>query len=171
MGSAVTAGRGSSSRTKAKTAVEPSVVEGKDWRPVFLAVLADTSNVTASAKEAGVATSTVYDLRRKDAEFNREWQVALCEGYDNLEMEVLERLRKGELKPLPGAKRNIRSFDNGAAMRLLAAHRESTARERAFRQFTSVAEVRASIERRVERLREKVMAAQSSPQLPAPDNG
>jgi transcriptional antiterminator Rof (Rho-off) len=34
----------------------------------------------------------VYDTRRNNA-FARKWQAALCEGYDNLEMELLYRLR------------------------------------------------------------------------------
>ena len=48
------------------------------WCRVFLGHLAETSNVTAAARKAKVATSTVYELRRLDAEFYRKWQIALC---------------------------------------------------------------------------------------------
>ena len=77
----------------------------KPWAKPFLAELARTSNVTAAAKAAGICTGTAYDERRANAPFNRAWQQALCEGYDHLEMELLQRMRGGELKPAAGAKR------------------------------------------------------------------
>lgn len=131
------------------------------WSSIFLAALADTSNVAASARRANVDVSTAYHRRRQDHEFNRQWQMALCEGYDNLEMELLYRLRTGELKPPSGAKRAARSFDNATAFRLLAAHRESAARERARRDHVSADEIRASIDRKVEELRRRVMEAKA----------
>ena len=124
------------------------------WTKPFLSALAETSNVTAAARKARVDTSTAYARRRDDADFNRRWQVALCEGYDNLEMELLHRLRTGELKPAAGTKRS-RSFDNATAFRLLAAHRESATRERAMRDHVSAEEIRAQIEAKVAELRER----------------
>ena len=121
----------------------------------FLATLAETSNVTAAAKKAGVATSTVYELRRVDAAFNRAWQVALCEGYDNLELDLLARLRTGEVKPAAGAKRGVRAFDNATALRLLTAHRESVARERAVRDNDDADAILASLEAKLDRMRER----------------
>jgi hypothetical protein len=123
--------------------------------------LADSSNVAAAARLAGIDASTAYHRRRHNHEFNRQWQVALCEGYDNLEMELLHRLRTGELKPLTGAKKASRSFDNATAFRLLAVHRESAVRERAVREQVSAADIRASIDRKVEELRRRVMAAKA----------
>ena len=38
----------------------------KHWRTYFLQKLAETSNVTASAAAAGVATSRAYKTRRED---------------------------------------------------------------------------------------------------------
>lgn len=67
------------------------------WSKTFLAELAITSNVTASAAKAGICKSQAYEARRIKPEFNRTWQQALCEGYDNLEMELLHRLRTGEV--------------------------------------------------------------------------
>jgi hypothetical protein len=131
------------------------------WAGVFLAALADTSNVAAAARAAAIDVSTAYTRRRHNHEFNREWQVALCEGYDNLEMELLCRLRTGEVKPATGAKKGNRTFDNATAFRLLAAHRESTTRERAQRQHTSAEEIRAAIDRKVDELRRRVMEAKA----------
>lgn len=95
----------------------------RGWVKPFLAALAETSNVSRAAKLAGVNASTVYDARRRNRAFAEKWQAALCEGYDNLEMDLLCRLREGELKPSPGAKRSTRSYDNAVALRLLMAHR------------------------------------------------
>lgn len=131
------------------------------WAAAFLAALADSSNVAAAARAASIDVSTAYARRRLNQEFNREWQIALCEGYDNLEMELLYRLRSGEVKPAAGAKRGIRSFDNATALRLLAAHRESTTRERARREHVSAEDIRASIDRKVEELRRRVMDAKA----------
>lgn len=132
-----------------------------NWIGDFLAALADTSNVAAAARKAGIDVSTAYHRRRHDHEFNRRWQIALCEGYDNLEMELLYRLRTGELKPGSGTKKASRSFDNATAFRLLAAHRESAASERARRDHVSAEEIRAAIDRKVDELRRRVMDAKA----------
>ena len=129
------------------------------WMKVFLAALAETSNVAAAARKAKVSASKAYDVRRCDSGFYREWQVALCEGYDNLEMALLHRLLTGEIKPAAGAKKGVRIFDNSNAMRLLMAHRESAARERALRDNEDSA---ASLERlnaKLDLMRERSIAA------------
>jgi hypothetical protein len=148
-------------RRGAPTTQQGHQAEAAHWTTIFLAALADTSNVAAAARKAQIDVSTAYHRRRQDNEFNRKWQIALCEGYDNLEMELLYRLRTGELKPAAGARRASRSFDNATAFRLLAAHRESAARERARRDHVSAEEIRASIDRKVEELRRRVMDAKA----------
>ena len=128
------------------------------WKRPFLAALAETSNVVRAAKIAGKDTSTVYETRRRSREFAAKWQEALCEGYDNLEMDVLRRLREGEIKRAPGAKTGTRTFDNATAVRLLVVHREAVAREKAGRANVTAAQVRASIERKVAAIRAEVLA-------------
>ncbi|WP_421850375.1 hypothetical protein [Novosphingobium sp.] len=131
------------------------------WADVFLAALSDTSNVAAAARAALIDVSTAYSRRRQDHEFYRAWQTALCEGYDNLEMELLCRLRTGEVKPAAGAKKGTRSFDNATAFRLLAVHRDATTRERAQRNHTTAEEIRAAIDRKVDELRRRVTEAKA----------
>ncbi|HEY7806603.1 MAG TPA: hypothetical protein VIC34_05330 [Croceibacterium sp.] len=92
------------------------------WKTAFLQALAETSNVTAAAARVNIPTRTVYKLRREDRDFAGKWLAALHEGYDNLEMEVLGHLRD----PQPD-----RKMDVTAALRLLAAHRETVERHRA----------------------------------------
>ena len=132
------------------------------WSRLFLAELATTSNVSAAARKAGVSSFEVYEARRANGEFARRWQVALCEGYDLLEMQLLQRMRDGELKPVAGAKRASRAYDNALALRLLAAHRESAARERAMRDNEDAEAILASIDAKLDRMRERGLAAKEA---------
>jgi hypothetical protein len=132
------------------------------WAKPFLAELAVTSNVSAAARKAGIASSTAYDARRASAEFNRAWQQALCEGYDHLELELLHRLRSGEVKPAAGARRGVRSYENGTALRLLVAHRASAARQRAVRDNEDTEAILASIDAKLDRMRERRFAVAES---------
>lgn len=122
------------------------------WRTDFLAALAETSNVTAAAAAAGVNTSRPYGLKRSQPDFARAWREALCEGYDNLELELLHRLRFGEPKDSDA------KFDNANALRLLSQHRETVARQRAIRENADIAEVRASIQTKLLAMRDQVVA-------------
>ncbi len=128
------------------------------WSKLFLAELASTSNVTAAARKAGINTSTAYEARRGDAQFNRAWQQALCEGYEHLEMETLGRLRSGELKPAAGSRRAARSYDNGLAIRLLLAHRDAAAQQRAIRDNEDAEAILASIDAKLDNMRERSLA-------------
>jgi hypothetical protein len=58
-------------------------------RKTFIAHLAQSANVTASAKLVDVTTSTVYRERLKNPDFRDQWHQALCEGYIRLETELL----------------------------------------------------------------------------------
>ena len=125
----------------------------KNWRQTFLAALAESSNVTASATSADISLSWVYKTRREDKSFARAWLTALCEGYDNLEMELLYRLRNGESKD-PADKK----FDNATALRSLISHRNSVAQERALRDNRSEQEVLDSIDAMIDQMRERASA-------------
>lgn len=136
------------------------------WQKAFLAELAATSNVAASARAAKISTTQAYEARRADAGFYRDWQEALCEGYDLLEMNLLHRLREGEIKPAAGAKRGIRVFDNATALRLLVAHRETAARQRAVIENRNSEAIIDSINAKIEKIKQRRLAA-ATPALPA----
>ena len=138
-----------------RTAPRPVRKPFARWSMDFLAELAATSNVSAAARRAGITTTVAYDQRRCDPEFNRAWQSALCEGYDHLEMELLRRLRDGEIKPAAGARKGTRTFDNATALRLLAAHRESAARQRAIRSNEDSEAIIQSINAKLEAMRQR----------------
>lgn len=140
---------------------EPAKLVFARWSKAFLNELSATSNVSAAARKAGVATSTAYEARRANPEFSRRWQQALCEGYDHLEMELLHRLRTGEVKPASGAKRGARAFDNATAFRLLAAHREAATRQRAVRSREEADAIIESINQKLSRMRQRRLAAEA----------
>jgi hypothetical protein len=147
--------RASTGNSRTKVTSAQSEQEGninRHWRTVFLAALAETSNVTAAAAAAQVHPSRAYKVRRSEPGFAREWRSALLEGYELLEMEVLHRMRFGD------PKEGERKFDNATALRLLGLHRETVAQERAIRENDDVAAVRASIDAKLAELRGKVMA-------------
>lgn len=101
----------------------------RNWPDIFINELAETSNVKAAADAANISQSLVYKKRRDDPNFARRWYEALAEGYDNLEMELLGRLRAGRLEDVD-ADGTKRKFDIGTAFRCLIAHRETVAREK-----------------------------------------
>jgi hypothetical protein len=135
----------------APSGARPRAKLSQKWRNTFLEKLAETSHVRSACEAAGVGPSTVYDLRRRDAGFAEKWMGALCEGYDNLEMELLHRLRSGEAA---GAAK----FDAAVAFRMLQAHRENVVREKARRANVDAAGVRAAIDRKVAEMRALVLA-------------
>ncbi len=100
----------------------------KNWRDVFIAALGETSSVEVASQRAGVRAEWAYKTRREDPDFGRRWFEALCEGYDNLELDLLYRLRSGRLEEVDedGTKRK---FDLATGFRVLAAHRGRVAGE------------------------------------------
>lgn len=66
----------------------------KAARSAFLAKLAETANVAASARAARMPVSSIYALRRKSPDFRCEWSEALAEGYARLEAFLLEAALK-----------------------------------------------------------------------------
>lgn len=156
-------------RTKPKfTEIRPEYREGeagrlvRHWRTMFLDSLAETSNVSESARLAGVNPRRVYKIRREEPEFARQWRDALIEGYEHLEMETLHRLRFGNQPDEP-------KFDIGSALRLLAMHKETIARERARTGAFSEADILASINAKIAamRARERCAAYPEQDRLPS----
>ncbi len=139
-----------SARISSEDDASPQAAD-RHWRTRFMDHLAATSNVTRSAELAGVSPGRAYKLRRADPDFARQWFAALAEGYLHLELDVIRRLREGDLKTSDGEK-----FDFANAIRLLAAHRDSAARSQSQVRDVSAAEVRASIDRKIEDIRRRM---------------
>ena len=125
----------------------------QNWKVIFLETLAETSNVSEAARKSGALKSYAYKWRRESPEFRAMWSAALLEGYEHLEMETLQRLRFGT--PPGDAK-----FDIANALRLLAAHREAAAKEKARQGKRDKAIVLASLNAKLDRMRERRAAAE-----------
>jgi hypothetical protein len=96
----------------------------------FLEQLALCSNVAASERVALVPPGAAYRHRIRSADFRRNWETALKEGYDRLELAMLERAINGvtvETTAANGKKTKKIEYSEGMAMTLLKAHRASVA--------------------------------------------
>lgn len=140
------------SKPKSAAARQAKAPASKHWRGTFLAHLAATSNVTAAALAANITLGYVYRLRREDATFRAAWMDALSEGYDNLEMELLQHLRGLESAAADDAAPK-RKFDTATAFRCLTAHREAVTREKGRRTLADEVATIAAINEKIDRLR------------------
>lgn len=126
-------------------------------RNKFLKKLAQTANVSKSARLAEIATSTVYEHRAKHPTFAKAWDEAIGEALDELEQLVIDRAKHGVEKPVYfGGKLigTVRNYSDALAMFMLKAKRpEVYARlsEELPNQDRDAA-ARAEVLRRIERL-------------------
>ncbi|API59123.1 hypothetical protein BSL82_07215 [Tardibacter chloracetimidivorans] len=98
-------------------------------RKHFVEVLAQTANVTESAKQAGLDRSAVYRLRARSESFRAAWDEAMNQALDDLEAVLLERAAHGVEKPVfyggkPCGK--VRQYSDTLAMFILRAKRPNT---------------------------------------------
>lgn len=131
----------------------------RHWRSRFLDTLVTTSDVARAAAAAGMTLSHAYRLRRTEPEFSRQWQAALEDGYLHLELELVRRLREGDFKTADGEK-----YDVTNAIRLLASQRggNSKGHTPTPERNVSAAEVRASIDRKIEDIRRRMVRQQAA---------
>jgi hypothetical protein len=80
-------------------------VAGKSYntgrlKKAFLAAFADTGNITASAKLAGIARATHYDWMGSDEKYAKAFAAATEEAADLLELEARRRAVDGVDEPV-----------------------------------------------------------------------
>ena len=68
----------------------------KGWRRAFLQTLAETCNVRAAAKSAGVGRKTAYRHRQSDPRFAEAWDDAIEDATDLLEGEARRSRDRGD---------------------------------------------------------------------------
>lgn len=139
--------------------------KGRGWtkaaRAAFLAKLAETANVAASAREAGMPVSSVYALRLKSPEFRFEWGEALAEGYARLEASLLEAaLGKGRGTADPDAlKREAARHRLGLS--LLAQHRPAVKGMTPSARKVDAGQLKARILDRIALMHQRIEAAKA----------
>jgi hypothetical protein len=159
---------GANKPVRGKKPLPPRKRTFSSWSKDFISHLAATSNVAAAAREAGVDSSLAYRAKRTNPEFNRQWRQALCEGYDLLEMELLQRLRAGAPQGGDG-KRVAPAHDNAIAFRLLVAHRAEAARQRGVRDNQDSEAILLSINAKIEKMRQRRLATLGLTYTPSAD--
>lgn len=102
-------------------------------RRTFCKELAETANVSKSAKKIGVSRTRVYEIRKEDSVFAEQWDEAVDRGVDALEEEARRRAYKGTNKPVfyQGVEcGTIREYSDTLMIFLLKAARPEKYRER-----------------------------------------
>jgi hypothetical protein len=94
-------------------------------RKCFLDHLAQTANVAASARKAGISAYAAYAERRRLADFRGEWAAALIEGYVRLETDLLAEALKRANSNTTDAMLKARAQKQRLQLGLLNAHRGS----------------------------------------------
>lgn len=100
--------------------------EGRHWtdeaEQIFFDSLADSSNVKLSASMAGFSTPTVYRLKRERPGFAEKWKAALEQGYDRLEMALVELATSTVKGEAIGTDNPLPPMTIEQAMNILRAH-------------------------------------------------
>jgi hypothetical protein len=94
-------------------------------RTRFLAMLAETCNVSRALKAVKMTASCLYRLRKRDPDFAAEWDAALEHGYALLEAELLDRAMHGRVRDVAkpgGTVIKVREVSDSLGLRLLAIH-------------------------------------------------
>jgi hypothetical protein len=92
----------------------------------FLLELGMTCNVTASARVVRMSARSAYHRRAKHPSFRAAWAIAVNEGYERLELCLLERAIGGKRKPvwyLGKRVGSVRDYPDSVALGLLKHHR------------------------------------------------
>jgi hypothetical protein len=124
---------------------------GPKKREAFFAALASSANIRHATRAAGVSLSRVYQLRNQDPGFARDWHKALAAGLIDLELELLERARKGSKTTVTrsdGTSEVRHGYSDRLAMFLLSRHQPRPP-EGVARVGRSPEEICAELERRI----------------------
>ena len=124
----------------------------------FLSVRGDTCNVKLAAAEAGVSPQRAYERRRSNAAFRAGWADAISLAYSRLELILLDRALNGTeriVKRRDGSEERMVEYSNQVALTLLKMHRETAIEAEEEIPPTDVAELRANLVAKLERLRER----------------
>jgi hypothetical protein len=127
-GTTGTAGKARSTGRSGKTKAGAGTARLKwtrERRETFFAELSELCNIAAAARAVGISdTKIIYRTKKRDPVFAADFERAVDEGYERLDLEMLERARFGEGRPadvgVSGARQ--REIPTGLALQLLRLH-------------------------------------------------
>lgn len=134
---------------------------GAAAQKLFLAHLAQSANVSASARAAGVSTWPVYALRAASPAFCAKWSAALAQGYARLEANLLAEALSAPAANLKDSTLKQKQLKTRIAMALLAAHKPAVRNgptTPATARTASAKQVRARLEARFAAMHERLTA-------------
>ena len=102
------------------------------WRKGFLEALAQTGNVTGSAQKVGVTRQAAYKARKGSKEFTKQWDEAIEEAMDAMELEVHRRAMNGVEEPVYYQGQvvgTVRKYSDNLLMFMTKAHRPEKYRD------------------------------------------
>ena len=131
----------------------------KPRREAFLAELARTANVRASAASVGLTFQSGYALRQRDPVFADAWERAVCEAYETVEMLLLERSIVGLAgeAAASGDASHLEKLSERGMLALLNQHRQTVRDRRARAETLSGVEILRREEAARERLEKKLL--------------
>ncbi len=128
----------------------------------FLDVLAETSNVSAAARAAGIAANAMYRERRRNPAFAARWHEALCEGFARLEAELLSEALIAPSGNVKEATLKSRAQKYRLGLSLLAAHRAAVRGIVPVAPGTGAADAKARLGAKIRAMRARVRAVAGS---------
>lgn len=111
----------------------PMTIRTARRRARFLEALGECAIVSRAAKAAGVSRNALYEWRRDDPDFARDWETAVELGIAALEDEALRRVLDGVDTPVFYAGKQVatvRKFSDPLLMFMLRARRPDRYRDR-----------------------------------------
>lgn len=133
-----------------------------DRQERFLERLAMTSNVTSAVRHAKWSKTGVYQLKRTNPVFRAAWLEALAIGYEELEMEMLQRARFGTKKTiLPKGEKpeRVTEYSDAQALRLLLAHKQEVEETKSAKRVDQNSTAKERLAERLMALRERTDSA------------
>jgi hypothetical protein len=124
----------------------------------FLAVLAETCNVSEAARQSGLCLSYAYKKRSADAQFRAGWLAAIATAYQRLELELLDRAFNGTEKVLTrkdGSEERMREYSNQLGLSLLKLHRDTAIEADSEMPPDDVEEIQERLISKLRRLKER----------------
>ena len=128
----------------------------RDKAAKFLAVLAETCNVSEACRVTKTSMTVVYRHRKKDAAFRAEWLHAISVAYSRLELVLLERAFNGTEKIIrrkDGSEERMLEYPNQIALKLLQMHRDTAIEADAEMDQDDIDEIRERLVRKFKRLK------------------
>ena len=123
---------------------------------VFLAVLAETCNVSCACAVAGVGVTSVYRRKKENAAFRAAWLTAVSIAYQQLELAMLERAFNGTDKVVAvraGEPVVMRQYSSQLGIALLKMHRETAMEAEMEVPPNEIEEVRERLIRKLQRMK------------------